>query len=81
MSQNDPAGAGATGERTETTERVYENPYDIPTDAERMAQDGWTILSQTERDPKQGCLMKLGGFLLRSKASKEHVVIYQRTVQ
>lgn len=81
MSQTDPGGAGAIGERTETTERVYENPYDASGDAERMAQDGWTIVSQTEREPKQGCLMKVGGLLIRSKASKEHVVTYQRTVR
>lgn len=81
MSQSDPGDAGATGERTETTERSYENPYDVGTDAERMAQDGWTILSQTERKSKQGCLMTVGGFFLRSKAPIEHVVTYQRTVQ
>jgi hypothetical protein len=73
--------SGASAARTETTERVYENPADITVDAERMAQDGWTLIAQTEREPKQGCMMKFGGFLFRSKAPTQHVVTYRRTVQ
>jgi hypothetical protein len=81
MTEQLPGDAGTTGERTETTERVYENPADITIDAERMAQDGWTLVSQTERTPKQGCLMKFAGVLMRSKAPTQHVVTYQRTVR
>jgi hypothetical protein len=71
----------AAAERTETTERAYENPDDITIDAERMAKDGWTILSQSEREVKQGCMMKFAGMLFRSKEPNQHVVIYQRTVR
>ncbi len=70
-----PTGAPAP---METTERVYENPDDLAIDAERMAKDGWTIASQTEREPQQGCMLKFAGFLFRSKAPTQHVVTYQR---
>jgi len=81
MSEQPPVATNGAGPRTETTERVYENPDDIAIDAERMAKDGWSIKSQSEREPKQGCWMKFAGFLFRSKAPIQHVVIYERTVQ
>jgi hypothetical protein len=66
----------------ETTERVYENPNDSTIDAERMATDGWTVVSQTERELKQGCMTKVAGLIVRSKDPKvQYVVTYQRSVQ
>lgn len=74
MAEQQPAGG-----QIETTQRVYENPDDIAIDAERMAQEGWTIQSQTEREANKGCWTKFVGFLFRQKEPNQHVVTYQRT--
>lgn len=65
----------------ETTVKVYRSSKDYQTDAQHMAQQGWTVSNVTENRPRSGCIrvfLLLGIFALVFPPKPEIVVTYSR---
>lgn len=71
--------------RSETTVKVYSDPKAYQRDAAKMAQQGWRVVSVTERRPPSGCgrliflIFTLGIFAILFPHRPELVVTYERS--
>lgn len=67
----------------ETRVKNYSSPGAFNRDAGKMARDGWSVVSTTERQPRAGCLriVTLGLFTLIFPPKPEIVVTYSRPRQ
>lgn len=64
----------------ETQVKEYKDSDDYQRDAKKMAEDGWTVQTVTERQPNAGCMRCcfLGLFALVLKPKPTLIVTYTR---
>lgn len=64
----------------ETMVRVYKSNSDYQHDAKRLAKDGWSVQTTTERKPRAGCarIILLWWLTLLRPPKPELVVTYSR---